>query len=271
MEVAQRVREAKVKEINAEYKDFKSFEQQIKELKSNGSADIKNVLKRTEAKFRRFTKNTGYYDKANKVTQIKDEINKIEKMSNYEMYKHLFGEMESRNVQKRIDMTIKQRKETPIDSTLDVDKYKAIHYTKDGVETGSTKLEDYVGVHTAPNKQNGDESLRNIEEMMPDITGKDGWRYYGHGGDSVAMDKETARIIRDAVANPDKKITMYRAVPKGIKTINDGDWVSINKQYVKEHGESHLDDGFEIISKDVSIDELFTDGNSIHEFGYSKQ
>ncbi len=54
-------------------------------------------------------------------------------------------------------------------------------------------------------------------------------------------------------------------------TINRGDWVSINKQYAVVHGRSNLNDSARILSKTVSAKDLFTDGNSIHEWGYDPQ
>ncbi len=51
-------------------------------------------------------------------------------------------------------------------------------------------------------------------------------------------------------------------------TINPGDWVSINRQYAKVHGESALRGNYKIISKKVKASEVFTNGDSIHEWGY---
>lgn len=50
--------------------------------------------------------------------------------------------------------------------------------------------------------------------------------------------------------------------------INNGDWVTINLQYAKEHGQRHLDN-YRILTKTVTANQLFTDGNSIHEWGYN--
>lgn len=50
--------------------------------------------------------------------------------------------------------------------------------------------------------------------------------------------------------------------------INHGDWVTINRQYAKDHGESALDGKYKILKKTVRADEIFTNGDSIHEFGY---
>jgi hypothetical protein len=44
--------------------------------------------------------------------------------------------------------------------------------------------------------------------------------------------------------------------------------VTINKEYAKEHGRDNLRNNYKIISKTVSSKFLFTDGNSIHEWGY---
>lgn len=53
-------------------------------------------------------------------------------------------------------------------------------------------------------------------------------------------------------------------------TINNGDWVTLSKNYAKEHGESALGGQYKIISKKVPARKLFTDANSIQEFGYDE-
>ena len=63
---------------------------------------------------------------------------------------------------------------------------------------------------------------------------------------------------------------MYRAIPDGIGDvdINAGDWVSLSKQYAKDHGESALNGNYKIISKKAPARQLFTNGDSINEFGF---
>lgn len=51
--------------------------------------------------------------------------------------------------------------------------------------------------------------------------------------------------------------------------INPGDWVSISKQYAIDHGRANLGNKFKVITKTVKAKDLYTDGNSIHEWGYS--
>lgn len=51
--------------------------------------------------------------------------------------------------------------------------------------------------------------------------------------------------------------------------INNGDWVTIDRNYAKEHGISNLNNKFKIVSKTVPARHLFTDGNDIFEWGYN--
>lgn len=50
--------------------------------------------------------------------------------------------------------------------------------------------------------------------------------------------------------------------------INPGDWVTITRQYAVLHGEHTLEGNYKILTKTVKASELYTEGNSIHEFGY---
>lgn len=55
---------------------------------------------------------------------------------------------------------------------------------------------------------------------------------------------------------------------KGI-SINDGDWVTTIKQYAIDHGKSHLNGKYRILSKKVKAKNVYGNGDSIFEFGYS--
>jgi len=50
--------------------------------------------------------------------------------------------------------------------------------------------------------------------------------------------------------------------------INPGDWVTLNRKYAKEHGQANLGNKYKIVSKVVPAKHVYTDSNSIHEFGY---
>lgn len=97
------------------------------------------------------------------------------------------------------------------------------------------------------------------------------FQYYGDlsSMDAVRMSQKSLDTLRKLKSNPDAEITIYRAVPKNIKDgdINPGDWVTINKDYAIDHGRRQFNGG-KILTKTVKAKEIFTDGNSIHEFGY---
>jgi len=82
--------------------------------------------------------------------------------------------------------------------------------------------------------------------------------------DKYEYDEQKKLILNDI----DKQIEELTLQLKERIKINKGDWVTINKEYAKEHGISHLNNIYKILVKTVSAKELFTDGNSIHEWGY---
>lgn len=51
--------------------------------------------------------------------------------------------------------------------------------------------------------------------------------------------------------------------------INDGDWVTLSLKYARDHGKESLNNNYKIISKTVLAKHLYTDGNSILEWGYN--
>lgn len=75
----------------------------------------------------------------------------------------------------------------------------------------------------------------------------------------------------DEISN---KIEQLKSLPETSKEklkINVGDWVTTSKKYAMEHGQANLGGRYKIISKTVPAKHLFTDGNSIHEWGYDPQ
>lgn len=123
---------------------------------------------------------------------------------------------------------------------------------------------DYKMDHTAPNAD--DSPLHDLTTVYGDDIYSDKAHYY-FGDGNRSMDKKSASILQRLKGKPKAKVTVYRAVPKGVTEINSGDWVSINRDYAVEHGERHLDGEYDIISKELTADQVFTDGNSMHEQG----
>lgn len=50
--------------------------------------------------------------------------------------------------------------------------------------------------------------------------------------------------------------------------INNGDWVTTSRLYAKMHGRDNLKGNFKIATKTVKASQLYTEGNSIFEWGY---
>jgi hypothetical protein len=130
----------------------------------------------------------------------------------------------------------------------------------------------YRGSHTAPNREFGAplHDLTGGGQMYPaDVYSPKAAQYYGTG--YPMADRQAFDLARRVRGNPNAEVTMYRAVPKdpSISSINAGDWVTLSKDYAKTHGESALMGNYKIISKKVKAKDLWTNADSIHEFGYS--
>lgn len=137
-----------------------------------------------------------------------------------------------------------------------------IHKDKGG------EVEDYQGAHTSPGPQNG-APLHDLTQLLPDdIYGPNAVQYYGTG--DRAKDAESFAKVHRLRNKPNLGVQVYRAVPKdpNIKQINPKDWVTINKDYAIDHGESTLRGKYKILSKIVSAKHLYNSGDSIHEWGY---
>jgi hypothetical protein len=72
----------------------------------------------------------------------------------------------------------------------------------------------------------------------------------------------------DKISGELEKLKSQPAISEEAPSIQAGDWVTINRRYAKDHGESTLRRNYKILSKQVKAKELFTNGDSIHEWGY---
>lgn len=129
----------------------------------------------------------------------------------------------------------------------------------------------YVGGHKAPMKGGG-APLHDLTQVYPDdIYSARAAQFYGDGNPS--LDRGTFRKVAAYKGNPDAPVTMYRAVPDNVPAdaaINNGDWVTINPDYAKIHGEGPLGGNYRVLQQQVPARKLFTNGDSIHEFGYDE-
>lgn len=104
--------------------------------------------------------------------------------------------------------------------------------------------------------------------MPADVYSQMGKQLYGIGDRLV--DSEWRIAALKARNKPDAMIDVYRAVPKGVKDINHGDWVTTSPTYAKWHGENALDGEYEILSKKVKAKTLSSEGYP-YEFGYHEK
>ena len=130
-------------------------------------------------------------------------------------------------------------------------------------------LENYKGEH---------ESADSRDAPLWDLTKngvypKDVYKTLNHysSGD-INLDNKIYDIILRYKRKPNADIKIYRAIPKEINDkINNEDWVTPLLKYAKEHGIDNLKNNYKIISKTVKVRDLFTDGNSLYEWGYHPQ
>lgn len=131
---------------------------------------------------------------------------------------------------------------------------------------GMTK---YRGSHTAPNAATYGATLDDLTKILPaDVYSQTGKQLYGIG--DRLIDSEWRIAALKARNKPDELITIYRAVPKGVKDINSGDWVTTSPTYAKWHGENVLDGEYQIVKRSVPAKTLSTEGYP-YEFGYHEK
>lgn len=167
----------------------------------------------------------------------------------------------------------------------DVTKHGVPLYADGGVvhmsEGGSD--EDYRGSHKAPGPDYG-APLHDVSSsgMYPaDFYGPNGRRYYANEG--WDFDNDAYNKITRFKGKPNEMAAIHRAIPTSVYTealkkdaplkhmIRKGDWVAINKEYAKAHGDSvfgKLNKDYKIASMRVPAKHVWTNADSIHEWGY---
>lgn len=136
----------------------------------------------------------------------------------------------------------------------------------------SDNPDDYRGVHEAPDADYG-ASMDNPDMMFPDIDTHP--EYYDT---YQPYDYQSHSVIRSSRGKPDRKVSIYRALPMSAVVkdkqghffpLNTGDWVTPSYDYAKEHGESNLhNEPWTILYTKVPAGQLYSEGNSIHEWAY---
>lgn len=82
--------------------------------------------------------------------------------------------------------------------------------------------------------------------------------------------KSTMTQLLKARGNPDAIVRIYRALPPGLREINNADWVTLSAAYASQHAIQDNDEAndWPIIHADVRVRTVFSDGNDLAEYGY---
>jgi len=135
-------------------------------------------------------------------------------------------------------------------------------------DVGKSSFE-YMASHRPVTIEGGASTLDNlIPSFGEDIYGKNALQYFGTG--SPNLDRQALSVFQQVKGNPNATVTVYRAVPKNVEqqSLNSGDWVTISKDYAKQHGESTLGGNYKLVEQQVPASSLTTNADSILEQGY---
>jgi hypothetical protein len=158
--------------------------------------------------------------------------------------------------------------------------------TPQEIEARIAQMEDYRGEHQGPDTDYG-APMHDVGSMMPDYSQHpEYYRTY------EPYDHESESKILKAQGKPDLSVSAYRALPwsamgkvkypadqygpAGSFTaapLNTGDWVTPSYSYANEHGNAVFGDHtpWTVVHRKVKAKDLYTDGNSIHEWAYNGQ
>ena len=147
---------------------------------------------------------------------------------------------------------------------------------------GGQPDEDYRGSHQAPGPDFGAPMHDVTRDMYPaDFYSPNGLRYYAD--QSEPKDRDAYNKVVRVKNKPNEMVAIHRAVPTSVykealkkdsplkHMIRKGDWVAIHKDYAKEHGDNvlgKLNKDYKIASMRVPAKHVWTNADSIHEWGY---
>jgi hypothetical protein len=142
--------------------------------------------------------------------------------------------------------------------------------------TTATEKASYMSGHEAPMAEEINNPIWDLtgehtgNDLYPkDIYSFEASRLYSSGSEA---DPQAIGILHSLKGKPNESVAVYRAVPKDAPSeLNPGDWITLTRAYAKGHGESNLKGDFKIVKRTVKARDIFTDANSIQEFGYDPQ
>lgn len=124
--------------------------------------------------------------------------------------------------------------------------------------------------HEAPRNNGYNAPMFKMDAIYPsDVYSPQNIDIYSY--DDKPVGRESFAVISKVRRKPESVVTIYRAVPEGVTVINKGDWVTPSLTYAKLHLNNVLEGKGKIIAKKVKAKDLFTDANSLNEFGYDPE
>jgi len=107
--------------------------------------------------------------------------------------------------------------------------------------------------------------MHEAHEAFPDI--HEHPEYYNFDAPGYGR---SLRAISKSRGNPEQHISIYRAVPKGVTKIQEGDWVTPSKEYAQQHAKHPTDpkQDMPVIHKLARAKDLRTPGDDVNEWGY---
>lgn len=130
--------------------------------------------------------------------------------------------------------------------------------------TIQTKNPPYSIEHRAPTSTTGAPAYDLTQVYPADVYQHPEW----YDAEPEAM--QIHRMLRTARNKPKAKLTVYRAIPKGIKSgINSGDWITLSRKYAALHGQKVFGaKNYQILKATIPAEFIWFDGNSILESGF---
>lgn len=128
---------------------------------------------------------------------------------------------------------------------------------------------DYRGMHQPPADGPPLHDLTAVEHFPPNVY--DELQHYTHMSGRLRYDQQSMGAVRAARGKPEKAVTVYRAAPPHVTSINPGDWVALSPEYAKAHAAGAGGDGqpdWPIHSARVPAKHVLGGGNDIVEWGY---
>lgn len=91
-------------------------------------------------------------------------------------------------------------------------------------------------------------------------------RDHGYG----ECDPETRHQLRKVRDAPEAHVRIYRALPAGLGEINTGDWITLSRDYARQHAmrDDEAAHDWPIVFADVEARTVLTDGKDLDQYRY---